>query len=68
MWSCALCRTRLEEAPNLITCNRDEPAVDFLKEPEAPEVIALRSARWKFVRRSRSEMTGEIFAAITIRR
>jgi ferredoxin len=35
--SCALCRMCLEEAPNLITYNRDETAVQFFKQPETPE-------------------------------
>jgi ferredoxin len=34
--SCALCLC-LEEAPNLITYNRDEAAVHFFKQPETPE-------------------------------
>jgi len=38
--SCALCRMCLEEAPNLITYNRDETAVHFLKQPETPEETA----------------------------
>jgi ferredoxin len=29
----------LEEAPNLITYNRDETAVHFSKQPETPEEI-----------------------------
>jgi ferredoxin len=29
----------LEEAPNLITYNRDETAVHFFKQPETPEEI-----------------------------
>ena len=37
--SCALCRMCLEEAPNLITYNRDETAVHFSKQPETPEEI-----------------------------
>jgi ferredoxin len=37
--SCALCRMCLEEAPNLITYNRDETAVHFFKQPETPEEI-----------------------------
>src|SRR4030095_820178 len=37
--SCALCRMCLEEAPNLITYNRDETGVHFFKEPETPEEI-----------------------------
>jgi fructose-1-phosphate kinase PfkB-like protein len=37
--SCALRRTVLEEAPNLITYNRDETAVHFSKQPETPEQI-----------------------------
>jgi ferredoxin len=35
--SCALCRMCLEEAPNLITYNRDETAVHFFKQPETAE-------------------------------
>jgi len=35
----ALCRMFLEEAPNLITYNRDETAVHFLKQPEMREEI-----------------------------
>jgi ferredoxin len=35
--SCALCRMCLEEAPNLITHNRDETAVHFFKQPETAE-------------------------------
>jgi len=35
--SCALCRMCLEEAPNLITYNRDQTAVHFFKQPETPE-------------------------------
>jgi ferredoxin len=38
--SCALCRMCLEEAPNLITYNRDETAVHFFKQPETPEETA----------------------------
>jgi ferredoxin len=38
--SCALCRLCLEEAPNLITYNRDETAVHFFKQPETPEETA----------------------------
>src|SRR5207247_7958713 len=34
--SCALCRMCLEEAPNLITYNRDETAVHFSKRSETP--------------------------------
>ena len=35
--SCALCRLWLEEAPNLLTYNRDETGVHFFKQPETPE-------------------------------
>ncbi len=35
--SCALCRLCLEEAPNLLTYNRDETGVHFFKPPETPE-------------------------------
>jgi len=35
--SCALCRLCLEEAPNLLTYNRDETGVHFFKQPETPE-------------------------------
>ncbi len=38
--SCALCRLCLEEAPNLITYDRDETAVHFFKQPETPEETA----------------------------
>jgi ferredoxin len=38
--SCALCRLCLEEAPNLITYNRDETAVHFFKQPETSEETA----------------------------
>jgi ferredoxin len=38
--SCALCRLCLEEAPNLLTYNRDETAVHFSKQPETQEEIA----------------------------
>ena len=38
--SCALCRLCLEEAPNLLTYNRDESAVHFSKQPETPEEMA----------------------------
>ena len=38
--SCALCRLCLEEAPNLLTYNRDETAVHFSKQPETPEELA----------------------------
>jgi len=37
--SCALCRLCLEEAPNLLTYNRDETAVHFFKQPETTEEI-----------------------------
>jgi len=37
--SCALCRMCLEEAPNLLTYNRDETAVHFFRQPETPEEI-----------------------------
>ena len=37
--SCALCRLCLEEAPHLITYNRDETAVHFFKQPETPGEI-----------------------------
>ena len=37
--SCALRPMCLEEAPNLITYNRDETAVHFSKQPETPEEI-----------------------------
>jgi len=35
--SCALCRLCLEEAPNLLTYNKDETGVHFFKQPETPE-------------------------------
>ena len=35
--SCALCRTCLEAAPNLITYNRDETVVHFFKQAETSE-------------------------------
>jgi ferredoxin len=38
--SCALCRMCLEEAPSLLTYNRDETAVHFSKQPETPEEMA----------------------------
>src|SRR5438034_4561533 len=38
--SCALCRLCLEEAPNLITYNRDETAVHFFKQPDTTEETA----------------------------
>ena len=38
--SCALFRMCLEEAPNLITYNRDETAVHFFKQPETAEETA----------------------------
>jgi hypothetical protein len=58
--SCALCRLCLEEAPNLITYNRDEAGVHFSKQPETPEEWTLRSAPWTLALRSQSEMTDEI--------
>jgi len=38
--SCALCRLCLEEAPTLLTYNRDETAVHFSKQPDSPEEMA----------------------------
>jgi ferredoxin len=32
--TCTMCRTCLEEAPNLLKTNEDETAVYFLKQPE----------------------------------
>jgi ferredoxin len=58
--SCALCRMCLEEAPNLITYNRDETAVHFVKQPEtSEETAAAQRARWTFAQPSQSEMTGK---------
>ena len=37
--SYALCRMCLEEAPNLISYNRDETGVHFSKQPQTPEEI-----------------------------
>jgi ferredoxin len=36
----ALCRLCLEEAPNLLTYNRDETGVHFFKQPETQDEIA----------------------------
>ena len=36
----ARCAGFLEEAPNLITYNRDETAAHFFKQPETPEETA----------------------------
>src|SRR5437870_8499319 len=43
--SCALCRMCLEEAPNLITYNRDETAVHFFKQPETPRLLVREHGR-----------------------
>ena len=37
--TCALCRLCVEEAPNLITYNRDQTGVHFSKQPETSEEI-----------------------------
>jgi hypothetical protein len=57
--SCALCRMYLEEAPNLITYNRDETAVHFLNNPKRRRKPPLRTGPWKCALRSQSEMTDE---------
>ena len=41
--SCALRRICLEEAPNLITYNRDETVVHFFKQPETPRLLSCRA-------------------------
>jgi ferredoxin len=38
--TCTMCRTCLEEAPNLLKTNDDETAVYFSKQPETPEETA----------------------------
>lgn len=39
--TCTLCRTCLEEAPNLMKVNADETAVHFAKQPEGDAEIAV---------------------------
>jgi ferredoxin len=38
--TCTMCRTCLEEAPNLLKTTDDETAVYFVKQPETPEETA----------------------------
>jgi len=38
--TCTVCRTCMEEAPNLLKYNDDETAVYFFKQPETPEESA----------------------------
>jgi ferredoxin len=38
--TCTVCRTCMEEAPNLLKYNDDETAVYFFKQPETPEETA----------------------------
>ena len=37
--TCTVCRTCMEEAPNLLKYNDDETYVYFFKQPEGPEEI-----------------------------
>src|SRR5438034_9893371 len=55
--SCALCRMCLEEAPNLITYNRDETAVHFFKQPETPEEMDAAQQIGRASCRERVEIT-----------
>ena len=38
--TCTVCRTCMDEAPNLLKYNEDETAVYFSKQPETPEESA----------------------------
>ena len=38
--TCTLCRTCMEEAPNLLKYSEDETYVYFFKQPETPEETA----------------------------
>ena len=58
----------LEEAPNLITHNRDETAVHFFKQPETPEEIEAAERAIEVCPTLAIGNNGWTFATVTDRR